>query len=110
MTMLFATRYPQLINKAISMDHRRMIMPRTRNPRLYTLRGCDYDADSGVLPTEKEQEQFRMKVVKVLFYSMVLNRKVVKLDGITHSNMGENGTEEQHNLINQYIYGFLTRR
>ena len=34
MTMLFATRYPQLINKAISMDHRRMIMPRTRNPRL----------------------------------------------------------------------------
>ena len=45
---------------------------------------------------EKEQEQFRMKVVK--------------LDGITHSNMGENGTEEQHNLINQYIYGFLTRR
>ena len=84
------------LNKAISMDHRRMIMPRTRNPRLYTLRGCDYDADSGVLPTEKEQEQFRMKVVK--------------LDGITHSNMGENGTEEQHNLINQYIYGFLTRR
>ena len=38
------------------MDHRRMIMPRTRNPRLYTLRGCDYDADSGVLPTEKEQD------------------------------------------------------
>jgi hypothetical protein len=32
-----------------------------------------------VLPTEKEQEQFRMKVVKVLFYSMVLNRKPVFL-------------------------------
>lgn len=96
MTMLFATKYPHLINKAISMDHRRMIMPRTRNPRLYTLRGCDYDADSGVLPTEKEQEQFRMKVVK--------------LDGITHSNMGENGTEEQHRLINQSIFGFLTQK
>lgn len=49
-----------------------------------------------MLPTEKEQEQFRLKVVK--------------LDGVTHSNMGENGTEEQHNLINQYIYRFLTRR
>ena len=56
-----------------------MIMPRTRNPRLYTLRGCGYDAGSGVLPTEKEQEQFRMQVVKVLFYSMVLNRKPVFL-------------------------------
>ena len=50
MTMLFATKYPHLINKAISMDHRRMIMPRTEKPRLYTLRGCDYDADAGVIP------------------------------------------------------------
>lgn len=93
MTMLFATKYPQLIDKAISMDHRRMIMPRTEKPRLYTLRGCDYDADAGVLPTEQEQEQFHMKVVK--------------LDGVTHSNMGENGTEEQHNLINRFVYGFV---
>ena len=96
MTMLFATKYPHLINKAISMDHRRMIMPRTEKPRLYTLRGCDYDADAGVLPTIQEQEQFHMKVVK--------------LDGITHSNMGENGTEEQHRLINQSIFGFLTQK
>ena len=96
MTMLFATKYPHLINKAISMDHRRMIMPRTEKPRLYTLRGCDYDADAGVLPTKQEQEQFHMKVVK--------------LDGITHSNMGENGTEEQHRLINQSIFGFLTQK
>ncbi|KAB4455139.1 alpha/beta hydrolase [Bacteroides thetaiotaomicron] len=96
MTMLFATKYPQLISKAISMDHRRMIMPRTLKPRLYTLRGCDYEADAGVLPTGQEQEQFRMKVVK--------------LDGVTHSDMGENGTTEQHDLINQHICKFLTER
>ena len=83
MTMLFATKYPQLISKAISMDHRRMIMPRTLKPRLYTLRGCDYEADAGVLPTGQEQEQF---------------------------NMGENGTAEQHDLINQHICKFLTER
>lgn len=96
MIMLFATKYPQLIKKAISMDHRRMIMPRTSTPNLYTLRGCDYDADAGVLPTEQEQERYRMKVVK--------------LDGVTHCNMGENGAKEQHNLINQHIYEFLTER
>lgn len=96
MTMLFATKYPHLINKAISMDHRRMIMPRTEKPRLYTLRGCDYDADGGSTSHKQEQEQFHMKVVK--------------LDGITHSNMGENGTEEQHRLINQSISGFLTQK
>lgn len=93
MTMLFAAKYPQLISKAISMDHRRMMMPRTLKPQLYTLRGCDYEADARVLPTEQEQEQFHMKVIK--------------LTGVTHSNMGENGTAEQHNLINQYIYEFV---
>ena len=96
MTMLFASKYPQLISKAISMDHRRMIMPRTQNPQLYTLRGCDYDADSGVLPTEQELQQFHIKIIK--------------LDGVTHSNMGENGTEEQHNLINWHVYEFLTKK
>lgn len=75
------------------MDHRRMVMPRIRKPQLYTLRGSDYDADAGVLPAKQEQEEFRMRVVK--------------LNGVTHSNMGENGTKEQHNLINQYIYTFV---
>ncbi len=93
MTMLFATQYPELISKAISLDHRRMVMPRLHEPQLCTLRGCDYDADEGVLPTEQEQEKYHIKVVN--------------LDGITHSNMGENGTKVQHDLINQYIYKFV---
>lgn len=80
-TMLTATNHPELIMKAISMDHRRMIIPRTQKPRIYTLRGCDYDADPGVLPTSEEQQKFRIEVVR--------------LDGVTHSNMGENGSAEQ---------------
>ena len=74
------------------MDHRRMIMPRTLKPRLYTLRGCDYEADAGVLPDRTG--------------AGALQNEVVKLDGVTHSSMGENGTAEQHDLINQYIYKF----
>lgn len=92
-TMLTATNHPELIMKAISMDHRRMIIPRTQKPRIYTLRGCDYDADPGVLPTSEEQQKFRIEVVR--------------LDGVTHSNMGENGSAEQHDLINRHIYTFL---
>ncbi len=34
---------------------------------------------------------------------------VVKLDGITHSGMGERGTKEQHNTINQYLYRFIKK-
>lgn len=93
MTMLFATEHPELITKAISMDHRRMIMPRTDNPRIYTLRGCDYEADPNVIPTKEEQRKF--------------HTTVVKLNGITHTDMGHGGSIEQHDLINQYIYKFL---
>lgn len=75
------------------MDHRRMIMPRVKQPQMYTLRGCDYDADNGVLPNEQEQKEF--------------NITVVRLKEITHSNMGENGTEKQHDLIKQSIYKFI---
>ena len=91
--MLVATEYPSLISKAISMDHRRMIIPRTKHPQIYTLRGCDYEADKGVLPDKQEQEKFKITVVE--------------MDGITHSDMREKGTPKQHDLINQTIYCFV---
>lgn len=93
MTMLFAAKYPRLIDKAISLDHRRMTMPRVPQPRLYTLRGCDYEADAGVLPGKEEQERYRITVVR--------------LEGVTHGDMGENGTEKQHGLINRHILDFI---
>jgi len=93
MAMLFATDNPDMISKVISLDHRRMIIPRTHKFLTLTLRGCDYDADPNVLPTEEEEQKYPIKIIK--------------LQGITHSNMGENGTAQQHDLINKYIYKFL---
>lgn len=93
MTMLFATQYPDLISKAISLDHRRMIMPRTEQPCIYTLRGSDYDADEGVIPTPEEQARFHITVVR--------------LKDINHSDMGNKGTEDQHRVMLDYIYDYL---
>ncbi len=93
MTMLFATKYPNMIVKAISLDHRRMIMPRTENPRIYTLRGSDYDADYGVIPSTDEQKEFHIKVVQ--------------LNEINHSDMGNKGTLVQHKIMLDYLYDFL---
>lgn len=93
MTMLFATRYPELLKKAISLDHRRMVMPRCSNPRIYTLRGCDYGADEQVIPTEEEQQK--------------LHITVVKLQGIGHGDMDDKGSAKQHDEILHYIMGFL---
>lgn len=58
MVMFFVARYPRLVDKAISLDHRRMKMPSIRKPRLYTLRGCDDEADGGVLPAGRSRRSF----------------------------------------------------
>ena len=93
MAMLLATKHPQIAKKVISLDHRRMIMPRCDTPRIYTLRGSDYDADKDVIPTIEEQEKHCITVIK--------------LDEIKHSDMDDKGTREQHNTILHYLYKFL---
>lgn len=93
MTMLFASEYPGLIKKAVSLDHRRMKTPRCEAPRIYTLRGCDYEADEGVIPTPEEQEKYHVTVVR--------------LNGIKHGDMDNKGSEEQHDRIRRYVYKLL---
>lgn len=93
MAMLLATRHPQIARKVISLDHRRMIMPRCDTPRIYTLRGSDYDADKDVIPTIEEQQKHCITVIR--------------LDDIKHGDMDNKGTREQHNTILHYLYKFL---
>lgn len=93
MTMLLAAGHPELIARAISLDHRRMIMPRTGKPRLDTLRACDCEADPGVIPTKDEQLKYRTTVIR--------------LEGVAHSDMGKRGTDEQHECITKHIAAFL---
>ena len=57
MAMLLATKHPAVAQKIISLDHRRMIMPRCNSPKIYTLRGSDYEADESVIPTKEEQKK-----------------------------------------------------
>lgn len=92
-SMLCATEYPQCFYKAMTLDARRMKMPLTDSPRIYTLRGCNYEADEGVLPTAEEQKRYRMTVVK--------------LDSVTHNDMGKRGSDEKHELVKKKVYEFL---
>lgn len=93
MVMLFATEYPGLIWKAISLDHRRMTMPKTDKPQICTLRGCDYDADKNVIPTPEEQLRYHIPVIR--------------LEEIRHGDMDNKGSKEQHNIILSHLYRFL---
>ncbi|MBK5720670.1 alpha/beta hydrolase [Dysgonomonas sp. Marseille-P4677] len=93
MTMLFATRYPEYTKRAISLDHRRMPIPLQKKPRLYSLRGCDYEADKGVLPSVSDRERYSIRVIQ--------------LDDIKHGGMDDKGSVYQLDKINNFILDFL---
>ena len=94
MTVLFAHKYPKLVDKIISLDNRRMELPRTSQPKIYSLRSSDQPADEGVLPTVAEQEKFGIKIIK--------------LPNTIHNDMNDSGNKRQKREINAYVLGFLT--
>lgn len=93
MAALFATTYPDLLNKVISLDNRRMPLPRTKHPNVYSIRGSDYPADDGVIPGTKEQKELAIKIVYP--------------DNIRHTDMDDKASEEQSRILNGYIMEFL---
>ncbi|WP_300604296.1 hypothetical protein [Niabella sp.] len=93
MTALFPQKYPGIIDRIITLDNRRMPLPRTKNPRIYSLRSSDQPADEGVLPTELEIKRYRIKIIK--------------LQGIPHNEMDDDANDEQRKEIRNYVLSFL---
>ena len=92
MTVLFAHKYPNLAEKIISMDNRRMELPRVAKPKIYTLRSKDYPADDGVLPNEEEKRKYGI---------------TVQFTNINHSNMDNDANTEERKYMNEKILEYL---
>lgn len=93
MAALFPQKYPSVVSKIITLDNRRMALPRTNNPKIYSLRSCDQVADTGVLPSEEEQHTFDITVIK--------------LPETQHNNMCDNANNKQQKEMLKYINAFL---
>lgn len=93
MTALFPQKYPNIVDKIITLDNRRMALPKSKKVKVYTLRSSDQSADEGVLPTEKEIRKYKMKIVK--------------LTNTTHNEMDDNANDEQRKEIEKYIIAFI---
>lgn len=93
MTMLFAQKYPDLADKVISLDSKRMPFPRAKKPIVYSLRADDDPADPGVLPSDEEAKKHHMTIVY--------------LKGIKHGQMSDGANTEQRRILNDYILSFL---
>ena len=92
-SMLFTEKYPNLVDKIISLDNRRVEFPKKSYPKIYSLRSSDQIADEGVLPTIEEQEKFKIRIVE--------------LKNTIHTEMMDNATEKQKIEMNKYIMEFL---
>lgn len=93
MTALFPQKYPNIADKIITLDNRRMALPRGNKPGVYSLRSSDQPADEGVLPSVEEQKKFGMKIIK--------------LPNTIHNNMDDHANKEQREEIRNYILTFL---
>ncbi len=96
MTALFVTKYPGEVQRIITLDNRRMALPRTANPRVFSLRSNDQPADEGVLPTAAEAQQYHMVIIP--------------LPDTEHNNMTDAGSKKQKAAINRYILQFLKEK
>jgi len=53
------------IDTVITLDHRRVPLPREKDINVLSIRGSDYPADDGVLPSPKEAQEYRMCVTEI---------------------------------------------
>lgn len=93
MTALFPQKYPGIADKIITLDNRRMPLPRTRRPKVYSLRSTDQPADEGVLPAAAEQKRFGIKIIR--------------LPHTNHNDMDDDADDRQRDEIRNYVSAFL---
>jgi dienelactone hydrolase len=96
MVMLYAHKYPSHVSKVISLDNRRMPIPRVSHPKIYSIRSSDQPADEGVLPTEEEQKKYGITIIKQ--------------NDIIHNDMDDDATESQHKELIGWVMGFLNEK
>jgi predicted peptidase len=88
MSVLFAEKHPEITHKVITLDNRRMPIPRVVKPTFYSLRSSDQPADEGVLPSPEEQEKLGHIILQT---------------PIKHNNMCNEATPEERDLILSFI-------
>ena len=94
MVALFAQEHPEIVKKIITMDNRRMKLPLTSKPMIFTLRCNDYPADDGVLPTNEEKEKYNI---------------TVQFTNINHNTMDNDANETERVYLQTKILEYLKK-
>ena len=89
----FAADYPQRVSALISLDSRRVALPRAADIRVLTIRASDTAADPGVLPNDDERRRYASCVVRI--------------EGARHDDMHDGGSEQLKARMRSAIATFL---
>jgi dienelactone hydrolase len=92
-SMLFATLYPQKVSKVITLDHRRMPIPKVHKPSILSFRADEFEADKGVLPDSTTQKMY--------------NIQIINLKNTKHDDLRDIGSQELKKVITDKIIQFL---
>ena len=65
LSLVFAQRQPDLVSSVVTLDHRRVPIPRSRAPRVLSLRSSDSPPIPGVVPNAEEQAAYGITVVQL---------------------------------------------
>ena len=81
------------IDTVITLDHRRVPLPRRKDINVLSIRGSDYPADDGVLPSPREARKYSMCVTEI--------------PKSRHNNMSDYGPQWLKDEINRVIDNFI---
>jgi pimeloyl-ACP methyl ester carboxylesterase len=90
---LFATENAKRVSRLITLDNRRLALPRSPDTNVLTIRASDTSADPGVLPSDEERSRYAICVVHI--------------KGSHHNDMQDEGSEQLKSRIASAIDTFL---
>jgi pimeloyl-ACP methyl ester carboxylesterase len=94
LSLVFAQRRPDLVSAVVTLDHRRVPIPRSRAPRILSVRSSDTPPIPGVVPNAEEQAAFGITVRQ--------------LPDARHNDMHDGGGETLKDNILRAIVQFLS--
>ncbi|WP_246624827.1 alpha/beta hydrolase [Oceanobacter mangrovi] len=89
-----ANESPEFIGGLITLDHRRVPLPRSGSIAVLSVRASDFEADAGVLPSEAEQTQY--------------GSCIVKIPNARHNDISDLGPKWLKTSIQRIVRGWLT--
>ncbi|WP_241737489.1 alpha/beta hydrolase [Neptunicella marina] len=88
-----SNQHKNYVSALITLDHRRVPLPRVHKIKVLSIRGSDFPADKGVLPTNEEKRKYKSCIVTI--------------PGSRHNDMTDNGPQWLKVKISQLIHGYL---